>query len=215
VIGFLLSYRPWVLVMTTDEYKDWNVKYRRFGAPLRYGQSIQLRHAGSGEFLAARLKYGRSSGGALYELGLDTAMPDPYCEGSSDSWLTIVPATPGRVLGELVRWADEVSFVSARWDWPCSVPGVQTATSTEHGPRESVSCWRAVQYSSGTVGGKSGVTMSGNGQSTDADVAVCVHACTFVVKGAPCCVIALLFVLRRSNRGCCRYEKRMKDGQSH
>lgn len=134
---------------------------------------MQLLHAGSGEFLAARLKYGRSSGSTLYELGLDSSMPDPYCEGSADSWLTIVPATAGRVLGEIVRWGDDVAFVSSRWDWPCSVPGIRvstsTATSTEYPQSAHVSSWRVVQYASG----KDTAVITAGSQSSDADVAVC------------------------------------------
>lgn len=41
---------------------------------------------------------------------------------SPDSWLIIMPATPGRVIGEVVRWGDDISLVSRRWDWICRLP---------------------------------------------------------------------------------------------
>lgn len=86
-----------------EECKDWWVHFRRAGTPVRYGHAIQLLHSGSGELLATRypslihpnewialtfrptvplrLKQSSSSSSTLYELGLDTSLPDPYLEG--------------------------------------------------------------------------------------------------------------------------------------
>ena len=49
---------------------------------VRYGQAIQLSHGGTGELCGVRLLRGDTDvTGELYELGLDTSMPDPYLEG--------------------------------------------------------------------------------------------------------------------------------------
>ena len=62
-----------------ERYSDWWSRFRRPGAVVRYGHAIQLSHTGTGELCGARLLRGNDRG--LYELGLDTAMPDPYLEG--------------------------------------------------------------------------------------------------------------------------------------
>ena len=72
----LIAYR-----CTSDRYNDWWSRSRRPGTVVRYGQFVQLAHAGSGELLAAQLNRGAASGHGLYELALDTSMPDPYLEG--------------------------------------------------------------------------------------------------------------------------------------
>jgi hypothetical protein len=69
------------LLPLPERYNDWWSKSRRPGTVLRYGQCVQLAHAGTGELLAAQLVRSSDSGHGLYELALDTSMPDPYLEG--------------------------------------------------------------------------------------------------------------------------------------
>jgi hypothetical protein len=64
-----------------DRYDDWWARLRRPGTVVRYGQAVQLGHAGTGELCGTRLVRGGGVAGDVFEMGLDTAMPDPYLEG--------------------------------------------------------------------------------------------------------------------------------------
>ena len=112
-----------LLHVATGEWQEWWKHCRQPGGPVKYGNLIQLRHAGTGQFLAVRLRGQYTSGAgstctvgqqtSLFQLVLEDSSQDPYMEGSSNTWFSL--ASPDRSPGQLVQWGDTVQLVSHRW----------------------------------------------------------------------------------------------------
>jgi hypothetical protein len=78
-------------------------------------------------------------------------MPDPYREGSKDSWFVVQPAGPGHFAGERVCSGDAIRLVSQRWGWTAYTAGPHSlgerrVVAAQWCPRWEASLCRAVQW---------------------------------------------------------------------
>jgi hypothetical protein len=105
-------------------YSEWESRHRK-EQRLSYGQSVQLIHVKSGNFLAVDL-HNQARTKRIFNVHLEVLKdePDPYMEGSKSTYFTVLPAVNGRSFGDVVKQNDSVVLRSTRWEWDLHVPRV-------------------------------------------------------------------------------------------